>query len=250
MPLWCWTPTVELPRMRLRRSTIACSAGAALQASDVVANPDASTASYLLAVANLLENDCFYAPKSVLGLAVLLRGTGMAFHRSVLLEVPWRAQSIVEDMEYTLRLLEAAVRIWFVPEVRVTFHFPVSSGQLRIQRERWIGGGVRTAAAHVPRLFWKGLTQHRLVLLDAALTMMVVSRPVVIAQLAASLLISLVCWWAAGPWASVLVAASAAATVGYAGYAVAGVVLLGIRARRIGFILRLPFPLSPTPSRR
>ena len=67
-----------------------CSGARVLQASDVVGNPDESPTSYVLALANALENDCFYTPKSALGLAVLLRGTGMAFHREVLLRFPWR----------------------------------------------------------------------------------------------------------------------------------------------------------------
>ena len=76
-----------------------------LQANDVASNPDNNAMSYAVAVGNLIENRLFYAPKSRLGLAVFLRGTGMVFRREVLEQHPWQAHSIVEDAEYTLRLM-------------------------------------------------------------------------------------------------------------------------------------------------
>ena len=55
-----------------------------LQTNHRVTNADASPISYAAAVGRTLEYDLFFAPKSRLGLAVLLVGTGMVFQRSVL----------------------------------------------------------------------------------------------------------------------------------------------------------------------
>jgi cellulose synthase/poly-beta-1,6-N-acetylglucosamine synthase-like glycosyltransferase len=213
-----------------------------LQASDVVGNPDDNATCYTLATANVLENYCFYAPKSALGLAVPLRGTGMVFHRDVLLRFPWRAESIVEDAEYTCQLLEAGERVCFVPEARVISDFPVSREQLAVQRGRWIGGGLRMAVVRGPSLLWQGLRTGRLVLIDAALTMLLASRPLVIGQFLASLGLAVSCWWLLlpGPWPASLVVACASIAAAYTLYAAVGIALLGIRPKRIRLLLQLP----------
>ena len=135
-----------------------------LQASDVVANPDENAMSYTLAVANVLENDLFYTPKSTLGLAVFLRGTGMVFRRDVLANCPWRALSIAEDAEYTCQLLKQGILVSFVPEVRVASRFPVQQRQLVVQRTRWVGGGVSVARTRGLELLWRGVVRRRPVL--------------------------------------------------------------------------------------
>ncbi|MFX1492186.1 MAG: glycosyltransferase family 2 protein, partial [Promethearchaeota archaeon] len=111
-----------------------------LQANDVSSNPDETTMSYAVAVGNLIENELFYVPKSQLGLAVFLRGTGMVFHREVLLSYPWKTHSIVEDVEYSLNLLRDGIRITFVGDVKVKSKYPVYKDQLNTQRMRWASG--------------------------------------------------------------------------------------------------------------
>jgi len=216
-----------------------------LQGSDVVANPDAGATSYLLAIANTLENECFYSPKSVLGLAVMLRGTGMAFHRDVLVRFPWHAKSIVEDAEYSCQLLQGGYRIRFVPEARVLSDFPISREQLVVQRTRWIGGGLRAAAACGPRLAWEAVRRGSLMLLDAALTLFISSRPLVIAQLLLSLLLAVLCWCVSPTaWSAALLGSSLAVIAGYILYVAVGVLLLGVSRKRIGFLIRAPLGVA------
>ncbi|MEN6450799.1 MAG: glycosyltransferase family 2 protein [Thermoguttaceae bacterium] len=215
-----------------------------LQANDVVANPDASATSYLLAVANLLENDCFYAPKSQLGLAVFLRGTGMVFHRDILRRFPWQADSLVEDVEYTCQLIEAGQRVHFVRTVRVESDFPVGRDQLTVQRSRWVGGGLQMAAARAPRLIRQCLKTGRPALLDAAVTMLMTSRPVIIGQVFVTGTLAAWCHWLwPNAWTSLLVAASLVVAAGYVVYAALGVALLGLSLRRLELLLRLPISL-------
>ena len=110
-----------------------------LQANDAASNPDVNSMSYAVAVGNLIENELFYAPKSDLGMAVFLRGTGFVLHRDILEDFPWQAHSIAEDMEYGINLIKSKIRIRFVPEVKVSSNFPVQQDQLSIQRIRWAG---------------------------------------------------------------------------------------------------------------
>lgn len=170
------------------------SAGdAVLQASYVAANPEESGISYAVAVGNVLENDLFYAPKSRLGLAVLLRGTGMVFRRDVLERHPWRAHSVTEDTEYTLELLRAGLRVRFLPHTRVVSDFPTQAGQLRVQRQRWAAGNLRFGRAQALRLMVEGIVRGRVALFDLGWTLLVLSRPLVLAEALIALLLGMLC---------------------------------------------------------
>lgn len=212
-----------------------------LQANDAVSNPDDSGISYLLAVANTLENDLFYAPKSRLGWAVFLRGTGMVFHRDVLQSHPWQASSIVEDAEYTCRLLREGIPVRFVPDVRVVSDFPVDREQLTVQRTRWVGGGLVLAGVQSVRLFWEGMIERRPLLLDAGVTTCIVSRPLIIAQLLVTCTLALLCCWLQPDGLSYSILASfAAIAVAYALYVIAGAWLLGLNRQRMGLLFQAP----------
>jgi cellulose synthase/poly-beta-1,6-N-acetylglucosamine synthase-like glycosyltransferase len=212
-----------------------------IQATCAVANPDDSPLTYVLALANTLENRLFYAPKSVLGLAVFLCGTGMVIHRDVLTRHPWHAESIVEDAEYTCQLLRNGVRVYFAPETRVLSRFPVAREELEIQRARWVGGGLRLGKTLGLRLLWEGLTTGRPRLLDAGWTIFILNRPLVIGQFVlASGAAAMSCWLAPGPCASLLMMTVVAVLSLYALYCAAGVLLLGVTWKRIVNIARAP----------
>jgi len=215
-----------------------------LQANYAVANPDHNPRTYLLALANTLENEFFYAPKSKLNMAVFLRGTGMVLHGDVLAEFPWRARSIVEDAEYSCQLLQHGRRIAFVPEIKVTSPFPEESGQLAVQRTRWIGGAVKSLASLAPRMIWLGFRNREIALFDAALTMMIVSRPLIIAEFALALSLAAICWAIApGSWSILLLTVCLLAAAGYAAYVLAGIVRLGISPRRLGLLASSPIQI-------
>jgi len=212
-----------------------------LQASDAVANPDASSISYVLALANALENDLFYAPKSRLGLAVFLRGTGMVFHREVPGAHPWRASSIVEDAEYSARLLGEGIRVRFVPGIRVVSDFPANREQLTVQRSRWIGGGIRVSSVEGLRLLWQGVRKRRLLLVDAGWTTLVASRPMVIGQLLVTIVLGLMLdWHCPSLWSRTVLLICVGIVAAYGLYAAAGVVLLGLTFRRARLLLQSP----------
>jgi len=212
-----------------------------LQANYVVSNADESCISYLLALANTVENDLFYAPKSRLGWAVFLRGTGMVFHRDVLECYPWRASSIVEDAEYACELLQDGIRIRFLPHIRVASDFPVDNKQLTVQRTRWMGGGFLLVGAQCLRLCRQGIARRRLHLIDAGLTTCIVSRPLIIAQLFFTWALALLCFWLQPDVLSKsIVACCVAIVVAYGLYVGAGVWLLGLNRRRTGLLVRAP----------
>jgi cellulose synthase/poly-beta-1,6-N-acetylglucosamine synthase-like glycosyltransferase len=214
-------------------ANLACGARV-LQCSYVVDNPDEGVMSYALAVGNLIENELFYEPKSRLGLAVLLRGTGIVFDRAILQQIPWSAHSIAEDLEYSLELIRHGIPIRFLPEVRVFSSFPVTRDQLMIQRRRWAAGTTRDGWAEAFGLMAGGIRRLNLGMFDAGWTVLILSRPLFVALAALALLMALATW-------RLSPTAAGAAAVAVAGLEVAwllcyfalGVYRLGLNARRL-----------------
>jgi len=65
------------------------------------------------------------------------------------------------------------------------------------------------------------------------------------AQLLITLLLCLICWWVSpGQWSALLLGSCLAVVTGYAVYAAAGVALLGIRVRRVGLLVCVPFAVA------
>lgn len=212
-----------------------------LQANDVASNPDASPMSYAVAVGNLIENDLFYAPKSRLGLAVFLRGTGMVFHRDILLRFPWKAHSIVEDVEYTLNLLRHNIPVRFVQNVKVRSAFPVTQEQLNVQRTRWASGNLNFGKKHVLKLILEGVHQRKLVISDAGFTFLILSRPLLLAQIVSALIISGISWWTTGSiiTASLFIVAGSIFFL-LSAYLGLGIIFLGITRHRLLLLLHVP----------
>ncbi|MBL8793102.1 MAG: glycosyltransferase [Planctomycetia bacterium] len=230
----------RLDRHALRVFNARLAAGEqVLQASYVASNPDGSIASYVAAVANAIENDLFYAPKAVLGLSVLLRGTGMAFRREVLERFPWQAASVVEDVEYTVRLYQGGVRVAFVPEVRVWSAFPEQDRQMQVQRTRWVGGNIRLGVQQAWPLLRQAVAAGRPLLVELAWTLLVSVRSLAVAQMLLAVLL--------GAVAAVLMpglgfgALAGLLLVLYAVYFGLGVTRLGLNVQRMALLLRAPW---------
>lgn len=213
----------------------------AVQLNNVVGNSDDSPISYVLAVANRLENDYFYVPKSRLGLAVLLRGTGMAFHRHVLETIPWRCCSVTEDVEYGLQLLDRGVRVVFLNCASVWSPFPVSQKQLDVQRSRWVGGGMTLARTQAFRMLARGIARRNALVADAGLSLLLLSRPLIILQLAFSVGLCFIGHFLHPSAVSVaLVLVSVATVCAYCAYASVGLISLGLNTRRLRLFFAIP----------
>jgi len=78
-----------------------------------------------------------------LGLSAGILGNGFALHRQVLTEIPYDAQSVVEDLEYHIALIKAGIRVEFIDSAAVRGEMPVSTAGARTQRARWEGGRLR-----------------------------------------------------------------------------------------------------------
>jgi hypothetical protein len=108
-----------------------------------------------------------------LALSCGLRGNGMCFSRQILREVPHEAFSIVEDLEYGIRLGEAGHRVHYAEEAHVYGDMVATERASRSQRERWEGGRLRLAGEHGLRLLASGLQRRDPVLIDLAIDVLV-----------------------------------------------------------------------------
>ncbi|CAM2005195.1 glycosyltransferase family 2 protein [Acanthopleuribacter pedis] len=82
-------------------------------------------------------------------------GNGFCLSRQVLTEVPYLAHSIVEDLEYHLRLLDAGFRVRFIDDAWVKAQMPITAKQAESQRVRWERGRMQMIKAHAGRLLGK-----------------------------------------------------------------------------------------------
>jgi cellulose synthase/poly-beta-1,6-N-acetylglucosamine synthase-like glycosyltransferase len=212
-----------------------------LQTKVVGSNPDASMISYASVVGSVLENDLFYAPKSRLGLAVFLRGTGMVFRHDVLELKPWRATSTVEDTEYTLRLLRSDVAVHFVPDVTMRTPAPVALDQMRVQRERWAAGNFRLGVLHSLPLIAEGLIRWNPLLIDAGWTMCILSRPLLLVLSLLGLALATTCWFTIpSSYSGALFATAAAALLVQGLCLVLAIARLGVTFRRLALLPGVP----------
>ena len=214
---------------------------AAVQLNYTVSNPDASPMTYALAVGNYIENAFFYSPKSTLGLAILLRGTGMALTREVLLENPWESFSITEDVEYGINLIKKGLGIAFVHEASVRSTFPVDRKQLEVQRTRWASGSLGFGRKEALKLIISGIRQRRWLLVDGGCTFLVLSKPIVLLCAGISLLLSLACVLVGPlPITYLLVNISIIDGIFLSLYFILGVFFMGITVQRVNLLLQVP----------
>lgn len=127
-----------------------------------------------------------------LGLSCGILGNGFAIQKSVFFETPYRALSIVEDLEYHLHLVMAGHRVHFLNQARVLAELPPSPAGETTQRSRWEGGRFLAARRWVGPLL-KQVLRGRLRLLEPLLDLS--GLPLAYAALALSLALLLPFEW-------------------------------------------------------
>jgi cellulose synthase/poly-beta-1,6-N-acetylglucosamine synthase-like glycosyltransferase len=146
---------------------------AAVQSDNVVGNPRASWRTCLMAIAFALFNTVRSLGRERLRCSTGLRGNGMCLSVKTLREVPHQAFSLVEDLEYGLRLGLAGHRVHFAPEGQVRSVMVTEGAASGSQRRRWEGGRREMARRHGLPMVWRGLTTPDRVLLDLGLDLIV-----------------------------------------------------------------------------
>ncbi|MCC6697215.1 MAG: glycosyltransferase [Candidatus Hydrogenedentes bacterium] len=138
-----------------------------------VSNPSANWRTALTSAGFTLVNGLRPAGRNHWGGSADLKGNGMAFRTGLLLKYGWPAHSIVEDLEFSLRLLLDGTIVHFNPDAVVISEMPTSQAQAEPQRRRWESGRLQMARSFVPRLLAAFVRNPRWRYLDAALELII-----------------------------------------------------------------------------
>jgi cellulose synthase/poly-beta-1,6-N-acetylglucosamine synthase-like glycosyltransferase len=165
--------TVVSPNL-LRAFDVRIGQGAAaVQADYAVRNLDAGWRTQLMGIALGMFHIVRSAGRENLGVSCGLRGNGMCFTTDLLVEVPHEAFSIVEDLEYGIRLGLRGFRVHYAGEAHVYGEMVSSEKASRSQRERWEGGRWQIAKEHGLPLMRKAIAERSPLLFDLAMDVLV-----------------------------------------------------------------------------
>lgn len=87
-----------------------------------------------------------------LGVSAGILGNGFGLRRDTLLQVPYTAASVVEDLEYHHALVRAGKRVRFADSTTVRGEMPTGATASETQRSRWEGGRFRMIREAAPAL--------------------------------------------------------------------------------------------------
>ncbi len=145
----------------------------AMQARYEVLNVGESWRTRLMSCALALAHIVKPLGREQLRLSDGLKGNGMCFARPVVAAVAWSGASITEDIEYTLRLCRAGVRIAFLPGAAVWAQMPTTGAQSVSQRKRWEGGRYQLLTKVAPQLLIEGFRKRDRILRDRAIELII-----------------------------------------------------------------------------
>ncbi|GEN11250.1 Glycosyltransferase, catalytic subunit of cellulose synthase and poly-beta-1,6-N-acetylglucosamine synthase [Myxococcus fulvus] len=188
----------------------------AVQAHYGVMNPTASWRTRLMTIALGMFHKVRSLGREALGVSCGLRGNGMCFTHAVLREVPHDAFSVVEDLEYGIRLGRKGHRVHYAWEAEVQGEMVSAEKQSRSQRQRWEGGRAQMRKLHGWPLLSDALKQKSGLLLDLSMDVLVPPlSQLVLAAVGSAVAASVLVWLSGGTavWASA-VAGFALASLG------------------------------------
>lgn len=176
----------------------------AVQAHYGVQNPNASWRTRLMRIALSMFHQVRSIGRERLGVSAGLRGNGMCLRTSVLREVPHDAYSLVEDLEYGIRLGRRGFRVAYAFEAQVLGEMVSGEAASRSQRHRWEHGRAQMLRQHGWPLLRDALAQRSALLFDLAMDVLVppLSRVVGLTVLGAVASAALLGFTGHGAWAS------------------------------------------------
>jgi cellulose synthase/poly-beta-1,6-N-acetylglucosamine synthase-like glycosyltransferase len=126
----------------------------------------------------------------------------MAFRSDLIAKYGWPAQSIVEDVEFSVQLLRDGIRTHYCPEAIVSTPMPTTRAQSGSQRRRWELGRLQVARMHVPGLLARLVKRPWWPYLDTTLDLMVPPLSMLVMMQVLLLILTLVLWSAWWPVAA------------------------------------------------
>ena len=145
----------------------------AVQAHYGVQNPNASWRTRLMRIALSMFHQVRSIGRERLKVSAGLRGNGMCFRTSLLREVPHDAFSLVEDLEYGIRLGRKGFRVAYAFEADVLGEMVSGESASRSQRNRWEQGRAQMLAQFGWPLMREAIAARSGLLFDLAMDVLV-----------------------------------------------------------------------------
>ncbi|HZP44665.1 MAG TPA: glycosyltransferase family 2 protein [Candidatus Binataceae bacterium] len=160
----------------------------AVQTRYLVLNPTAALRTRLMNTALMAANVVRPRGRQRLGLSAGILGNGFAVTSGTLAAAPYDASSIVEDLEYSLRLVTSGRRVQFADKTTVRALMPGAGPGVESQRLRWEGGRFRMLGRHAPALA-REVLRGRVALIEPLLDLLLLPLAFHVVLLGAALII-------------------------------------------------------------
>jgi cellulose synthase/poly-beta-1,6-N-acetylglucosamine synthase-like glycosyltransferase len=215
----------------------------AVQAHYGVSNKNASWRTRLLSIAKASFHIVRSRGRERLGLSCGIRGNGWAVTHKVLDQVPYKAFSLTEDLEYGIDLGMAGFRVAYADEAHSDAEMVSGEKDSRKQRQRWEQGRFQLIRTRTLPLLRTAATAPSRVCLDLALDLMVLPVSYVYLNVAALLILAVLASTQV-PSLQVWVWLSAGCAAAAILYILRGWSLSGVGARGLLDLARAPFFLA------
>ena len=212
----------------------------AVQAHYGVSNPHASWRTRLMTIAMASFHRVRSRARERLQLSSGLRGNGWCVTQRLLRQVPYRAYSLAEDIEYGIDLGLAGYRVHYADEAQVSGMMVSGEEASRTQRQRWEDGRMQLIRSRALPLLKAATGPDGGVCLDLALDLLVLPLSYVVANVALLIMLASLGTLAAPslePW--LWLGLACAASIGL--YVLRGWSLSGVGLRGLVDLLRAPF---------
>jgi cellulose synthase/poly-beta-1,6-N-acetylglucosamine synthase-like glycosyltransferase len=215
----------------------------AVQVHYGVLEPRASWRTRLLCIAMAAFHRLRSRARERLGLSCGFRGNGWCVTHALLEQVPYRAFSLAEDIEYGIDLGLAGYRIHYADEASVDAEMVADAASAASQRRRWELGRWQLLRTKTAALLRAAVQRRSPICLDLAVDLLVLPLSYIVLNVVALLVVAaaLAPWQAAAvPWLWLGSACAAGLTL----YVLRGWQLSGMGALGLVDLARAPFFLA------
>jgi cellulose synthase/poly-beta-1,6-N-acetylglucosamine synthase-like glycosyltransferase len=212
----------------------------AIQAHYGVLNPHASWRTRLMAIAMAAFHRVRSRARERLQLSCGIRGNGWCVTHRLLHQVPYRAFSLTEDIEYGIDVGLAGYRVHYADEAQVAGMMVSGEAAARTQRQRWESGRFRLIRTRILPLLHAAKDPGGGVCLDLALDLLVPPLSYVAVNVAALIVLAgIALLWepAAETWLELGLVCSLSLLL----YVLRGWQLSGVGMRGLVDLARAPF---------
>jgi 1,2-diacylglycerol 3-beta-glucosyltransferase len=213
----------------------------AMQAHYGVLNEDASWRTRLMAIALGSIHRLRSRARERLGLSCGIRGNGWCVTHALLDEIPYRAYSLTEDVEFGIDLGLAGYRVTYCDDAHVDGEMVTTESAARSQRQRWESGRLGLIRGKVPALLRRAVTGPSRVCLDLALDLLILPLSYIVLSAAALLAVaSALSLMSSSAFNLALLGAGSFDCAALAAYVCRGWALSGIGMQGFWDLLRVP----------